>query len=133
MLHTLFADGGSRGNPGPAASGAVICDASHQPIAKVGLFLGVATNNQAEYSALIIGLTKASKLGIKRIAIRLDSKLVVEQVSGRWKVKDEKIKKLLPRIHTLLKEFTHYDIRHIPRAQNSLADSIVNNVLDRHT
>ncbi|HVA28101.1 MAG TPA: ribonuclease HI family protein, partial [Candidatus Baltobacteraceae bacterium] len=84
---TLFADGGSRGNPGPAASGAVLVDPDGEVIDEAGRFLGTATNNVAEWTALLIGLEKAVERGIKRLAIRMDSELVVKQVRGEYRVK----------------------------------------------
>ena len=84
---TLFADGGSRGNPGPAASGAVLFGEDGTVLAEVGLYLGVATNNVAEWRALIIGIERARELGIEEITIRMDSELVVRQVTGVYRVK----------------------------------------------
>jgi ribonuclease HI len=128
---TLFADGGSRGNPGPAASGAVIVEPGGDVVAEAGLFLGVATNNVAEWTALVIGLEAAAERGIRRLAIRMDSELVVKQVRGEYKVKHESLKPLHRKAMTLLRKFEHADIKHVPRKLNKLADSLVNSVLDR--
>ena len=101
---TLFADGGSRGNPGPAASGAVIVDPGGEVVAEAGEFLGVATNNVAEWTALVIGLEAAAERGIRRLAIRMDSELVVKQVRGEYKVKHESLQPLHRKAMTLLAE-----------------------------
>ena len=82
MKATLFADGGSRGNPGPAASGAVIFDEHGEVLREVGTFLGIATNNVAEWTGLLTGLEAAAELGVVDLAVRLDSELVVKQISG---------------------------------------------------
>ena len=128
---TLFADGGSRGNPGPAASGAVIVEPGGEVVSEAGLFLGVATNNVAEWTALVIGLEAAAERGIRRLAIRMDSELVVKQVRGEYKVKHESLQPLHRKAMTLLRKFEHVDIKHVPRKFNKLADSLVNSVLDR--
>jgi ribonuclease HI len=128
---TLFADGGSRGNPGPAASGAVIVDPSGSVVAETGRFLGVATNNVAEWTALLIGLEAAAERGIRRLAVRMDSELVVKQVRGEYKVKHIMLQPLHRRAMTLLRKFEHVDIKHVPRKLNHLADGVVNAVLDQ--
>jgi ribonuclease HI len=128
---TLFADGGSRGNPGPAASGAVLIDPAGEMVEEVGKFLGRATNNVAEWTALLIGLEAASKRGVRRLAVRLDSELVVKQLSGEYRVKHPDLQPLHRRALTLLRKFEHVDVRHVPRKQNHLADALVNAVLDR--
>jgi ribonuclease HI len=128
---TLFADGGSRGNPGPAASGAVIVDPSGEVLAEAGQFLGVATNNVAEWTALLIGLEAAAERGIRRLAVRMDSELVVKQVRGEYKVKHESLQPLHRKALTLLRKFEHVEIEHVPRNLNKLADGLVNSVLDR--
>jgi ribonuclease HI len=127
---TLFADGGSRGNPGPAASGAVLVGADGEVIEEVGEYLGTATNNVAEWTALLLGLEAAAARGIRRIAIRLDSELVVKQVNGEYRVKHVDLQPLHRRALGLLRRFEHVDIRHVPRKQNALADKLVNQVLD---
>ena len=131
MEATLFADGGSRGNPGPAASGAVLLDPSGELVEEVGAYLGEATNNVAEWTALVLGLEAAIRRGIKRLAIRLDSELVVKQILGEYRVKHAGLLPLYKRARRLLVEFTEIDIRHVPRKQNVLADGLVNRVLDQ--
>jgi len=128
---TLFADGGSRGNPGPAASGAVLVDTSGEVLEEIGEFLGVATNNVAEWKALLLGLEAAAKRGIRRLAVRLDSELVVRQLDGTYRVKHADLQPLYQRARSLLRKFEHVDVRHVPRKQNVLADRLVNRVLDQ--
>ena len=128
---TLFADGGSRGNPGPAASGAVLVDPQGQLLDEVGRYLGIATNNVAEWTALCIGLERAKERGIRRLAVRLDSELVVKQMRGEYRVKHADLQPLHRRAQTLLRSFEHVDIKHIPRKLNALADRLVNDVLDQ--
>lgn len=127
---TLFADGGSRGNPGPAASGAVLIGASGEVLAEVGLFLGTATNNVAEWTALCIGLEAALENGIRDLAVRLDSELVVKQMRGEYRVKHAALQPLHRRAKALLARFERVDIAHVPRARNVLADRVVNRMLD---
>jgi ribonuclease HI len=127
---TLFADGGSRGNPGPAASGAVIVDPAGVVVREAGLFIGIATNNVAEWRALIIGLQAACELGVDDIHIRLDSELVVRQLTGVYRVKHADLIPLAAQAKTLLRGFRKVDIAHVRREQNRLADAVVNRVLD---
>ncbi len=128
---TLFADGGSRGNPGPAASGAVLIDPDGQLLDEVGRYLGVATNNVAEWTALCIGLERAKERGIRRLAVRLDSELVVKQMRGEYRVKHVDLQPLHQRAKSLLRSFEHVDIKHVPRKQNAIADRLVNDILDQ--
>jgi ribonuclease HI len=130
---TLFADGGSRGNPGPAASGAVLVDGNGDLVEEVGAYLGVATNNVAEWNALLLGLEAAAKRGIRRLAVRLDSELVVRQLRGEYRVKHADLQPLHRRAVALLRRFEHVDVRHVPRKQNAVADKLVNRVLDAQT
>lgn len=130
MEATLFADGGSRGNPGPAAGGAVLVDPDGSVLEEVGQYLGTATNNVAEWTALIIGLEAAANRGIRRLAVRLDSELVVKQLRGEYRVKHVDLQPLHRRALALLRRFEHVDVRHVPRKQNKLADALVNHVLD---
>jgi ribonuclease HI len=130
MTCTLFADGGSRGNPGPAASGAVLVAEDGTVLAEVGQYLGIATNNVAEWRALLVGLTKARELGIDEIAVRMDSELVVRQVTGVYRVKHADLIPLAAKAKTLLREFKRVDIRHVRRKDNAAADAVVNQYLD---
>ncbi len=130
MKATLFADGGSRGNPGPAASGAVLYAENGAALAEVGEYIGHATNNVAEWRALLAGLAKARELGVEDLAIRMDSELVVRQVTGVYKVKHADLQPLANKAKTLLRAFRTVDIRHVRRAENAAADAVVNAVLD---
>jgi len=127
---TLFADGGSRGNPGPAASGAVLLDPSGELLEEVAAYLGIATNNVAEWTALVIGLEAAAKREVRRLAVRLDSELVVKQLRGEYRVKKAELQPLHKRALVLLRRFERVDVRHVPRKENALADSLVNRILD---
>ncbi len=130
MKATLFADGGSRGNPGHAASGAVLYAEDGSHLADVGLYIGIATNNVAEWRALIIGLERARELGVDEIVVRLDSELVVRQVTGVYKVKHADLIPLSTKARSLLRSFTKVDIGHVRRKDNAAADAVVNAVLD---
>jgi ribonuclease HI len=127
----LFADGGSRGNPGPAASAAVLLDPAGELMEEIGAYLGVATNNVAEWTALVLGLEAAAKRGIRRLGVRLDSELVVKQLLGEYRVKHAGLQPLHRRAQQLLRGFAEVEIRHVPRKQNTLADRLVNRVLDQ--
>jgi ribonuclease HI len=127
---TLFADGGSRGNPGPAASAAVLIAKDGAVLREIGRYLNVATNNVAEWTALLDGLRAAKELGIDRLAVRLDSELVVRQLSGQYRVKHENLRPLYARAKALLSQFEDVDVRHVPRNENKLADALVNRILD---
>jgi ribonuclease HI len=134
----IRADGAARGNPGPAAAGAVIIDASRAdfrnpdcpPVAVVARSLGIQTNNYAEYTAVVLGLEKALALGAREVELVLDSQLVVEQLSGRWKVKHPAIKPLVAQAHALLAQFERWSVRHERRESNRAADALANLALD---
>ena len=134
----IRADGAARGNPGPAAAGAVIIDASRADalspdapaIAVIARPLGIQTNNYAEYNGVILALEKAAALGARQVDLVLDSMLIVEQLSGRWKVKHPAIKPLAARAQALLAGFDRWSIRHEPRARNHQADAMANLALD---
>jgi ribonuclease H / adenosylcobalamin/alpha-ribazole phosphatase len=126
------ADGGSRGNPGPAGYGAVVFDAqTREVLAERCESLGVATNNVAEYRGLIAGLTAAAELGARRVSVRLDSKLIVEQMSGRWQVKHPSMRPLAREAADLLARFDEASFEWIPREQNTHADRLANEAMDR--
>jgi len=126
----VFADGGSRGNPGPAGYGAVVLDPSGGVLAERARFLGRATNNVAEYSGLIAGLEAARELGATGVTVRMDSKLVIEQLSGRWQVKHPDMKPLAASASRLLEGFESVSLNWIPRAQNAHADRLANEAMD---
>jgi ribonuclease HI len=123
-------DGGSRGNPGPAAIAAVIKDEGKKKLREVGVYIGVATNNEAEYKALIEGLKSAKELGALMVDCFLDSELVVKQLNGQYKVKNPKIRVWWQEIKAMEPAFKSVSYRHIPREENSEADALVNKVLD---
>lgn len=125
------ADGGSRGNPGPAGFGALVRDAtSGAVVAERGEAIGTATNNVAEYRGLIAGLEAAIELGAETVHVRMDSKLVVEQMSGRWKVKHPDMKPLALQAQRLARQILWIDYTWIPRADNSAADRLANQSMD---
>ncbi|WP_442790769.1 bifunctional RNase H/acid phosphatase [Nocardia sp. NBC_01329] len=125
------ADGGSRGNPGPAGYGAVVFDADRVGVlAERREALGVTTNNVAEYRGLIAGLEAAAELGARVVSVRMDSKLVVEQMSGRWKIKHPALIPLADRARRLAADFDRVSYRWIPRAENSHADRLANEAMD---
>lgn len=126
----LYADGGSRGNPGPSASGYVLLDMDDKIIIENGLYLGVTTNNQAEYHALRIGLEEAHKRGAKVVHVYMDSMLVVNQIKGIFKVRNRDLMPINLGIKQYLSNFNRVDFTHVPRELNKLADAMVNEVLD---
>ncbi len=128
----LYADGGSRGNPGPAAAGAYLEDETGHPVARIYKYLGETTNNVAEYSALVFGLKEALRRGAKQLLIRMDSQLVIRQVEGTYRVKEPTLIKLHQKVTELLEQFPAYTLEHIPREKNEEADRLVNHALDQH-
>jgi probable phosphoglycerate mutase len=125
------ADGGSRGNPGPAGYGAVVLDpATGAILAERFAAIGTATNNVAEYSGLLAGLEAAAELGARRVDVRMDSKLVVEQMSGRWQVKHEGLRELARAAVVLRQRFEAVTFAWIPREQNKHADRLANEAMD---
>jgi probable phosphoglycerate mutase len=125
------ADGGARGNPGPAGYGALVRDAATGAVlAERAESLGVTTNNVAEYSGLIAGLEAAAALGAREVEVRMDSKLVIEQVSGRWQVKQPHLRPLARRATVLLGGFETVRLRWVPRAENAAADALANSAMD---
>lgn len=126
----IFADGGSRGNPGPSASGFVILDMNDQVVVKKGSYLGVTTNNQAEYQAVKLALEEAQRLGLRIVHVHLDSLLVVNQMSGIYKVRNRDLWPIHAAIKEAIKQFKKVSFTHVPRELNKLADSAVNETLD---
>jgi len=129
---TIFSDGGSRGNPGPSAAGYVVLDASQQVIAQGGEYLGITTNNQAEYHGVRLGLEKALELGYKRVDFKIDSMLVVNQMKGYYKIKNRELWPVHERIRELMRHFEKVTFTHVLREFNQLADGMVNKTLDEH-
>ncbi len=127
----IFTDGGARGNPGPAGIGAVIYDADKKLVAEISEYLGVATNNQAEYRALIAALQKAAALKAEELDCYLDSELVVKQLKREYKVKNKDLAPLFLTIHNLSLNFKKISYTHIPRERNQEADRLANEAMDR--
>ena len=125
-MATLFADGAAKGNPGPAGAGAVLFGDCGEVLAELHKSLGHATNNVAEYEALILGLEEARRRGIQRLDVRMDSMLVVRQMQGLWKIKHPGLRPLALRAGALLAEFPTRTIEHVPREENSHADRLAN-------
>ena len=127
----VHVDGGARGNPGPAAIAAVVTSPDGVAIESRGEAIGRATNNVAEYRALLLGIERAAALGADEVELVGDSELVVRQVKGEYKVKDEGLRRLHADVRAALAGFDRWSIRHVRREQNAEADRIVNEVLDR--
>lgn len=129
-MHYLYTDGGARGNPGPSAIGAFLFDQNTQLVDFSGKYLGESTNNVAEYSALLEGLSIAKKNGVSELTCYLDSELAVKQLNGAYKVKNEGIQVLFNKVKTEVATMTSVEFVHVPRAANKFADKLVNTVLD---
>ena len=130
MRLVLFADGAARGNPGPAGAGAVLYDEKGKVVAELARPLGHATNNVAEYSALILGLEEAKRRGATAIDVCMDSLLVVQQMRGLWRIKHPGLIPLALRAAELLASFPERGIRHVPRDENAAADELSNRAID---
>lgn len=130
---TLFTDGGSRGNPGPSAHAFVVTNPAGIILVKCGNYLGITTNNQAEYAGLLAGLTWVLEHHPEtELVIKMDSLLIVNQIKGQYKVKHPDMIPLHRQVMAQLAHLTRYSIIHVPRAENSLADELVNQTLDAH-
>ena len=130
MKVVLHVDGGARGNPGPAAIGVVVSSPEGEVLEEVAETIGVATNNVAEYRALIMGLERAHALGASEVEIINDSELVAKQLTGAYKVKHPAMKPLHAEAIAALRGFDSWRVRSVPRAQNARADELVNQALD---
>jgi ribonuclease HI len=130
---TLFTDGGARGNPGPAAYGFVLEAADGDVLAAEGVAIGDATNNVAEYSGLVAGLTRAFELDVTDLEVRSDSELMVKQMRGEYKVKNEALRTLNLEAARLARMFGRVEYVHVRREKNELADRLVNEALDAET
>lgn len=128
----IFADGGSRGNPGPSASGFVVLDTEDNVLIDKGTYLGVTTNNQAEYTALKLALEECKKMGAKKVQVYMDSLLVVNQMKGIFKIRNRDLWPIHQAIADLVKSFSQVSFAHVPREFNKLADSAVNRAMDEH-
>ena len=130
MRLVAHVDGGSRGNPGPAAVGVVVSDQSGAVLREEGRVIGRATNNVAEYRALLLGIELASELGADELELVGDSELIVKQVRGEYRVKDAGLRPLHAEVKAALARFAGWSIRHVRREQNADADRLVNEALD---
>lgn len=129
-VFTIFSDGGSRGNPGPSAAGYVIVNNKQEVVDEGGEYLGITTNNQAEYQGVRLGLERAVKLGYKRINFKVDSLMVVNQMKGYYKIKNRELWPVHERIRELMQKFESVSFTHVSREFNQLADGMVNKTLD---
>jgi ribonuclease HI len=127
----LMVDGAARGNPGEAGCGAAIADENGTVIQELSRYLGRTTNNVAEYAALLMGLEALLELGQKHIVVQSDSELMVRQLNGEYRVKDEKLKALFEQARGLLRRFDSYRILHVRRDRNKLADRLANRGIDQ--
>ncbi len=127
----IYTDGGARGNPGPAGIGAVLMNEKRKAVAQISEFIGEATNNQAEYRAVISALAKAKKLGAGEVEVFLDSELVVKQLNRQYRVKDIDLAPLFVKVYNATLGFKKVSFKHISREMNKQADRLVNMVLDR--
>jgi len=126
----LMGDGAARGNPGPAGCGAVICDEKGAVVRELSRYLGHTTNNVAEYEALLMGLEALIELKRNKIVVQSDSQLLVRQLNGEYRVKDEKLKVLYQRAAGLLRQFGSYRIVHVRRELNKATDRLANRGID---
>ena len=127
----INADGAARGNPGPAAIGATIKDDKGNLVATISQHIGRATNNQAEYRAVIASLEKAVKLGARQVKVFSDSELVVKQINGRYRVKNTSLRILYDNVVRLAGSLEKFSIQHVPRSRSAEVDSLANKALDR--
>lgn len=127
----LFTDGASRGNPGEAGAGAVLLSPAGDELAARSDYLGICTNNVAEYRALLLGLDAALECGCEELTIALDSELIVRQIQGRYKVKNETLLPLFHQVQQRLSRLRAWSVMHVPRAQNSRADQLANRGIDQ--
>ena len=126
----MYTDGGSRGNPGPSAGGYVILDMDNNVVTSNGKYLGITTNNQAEYHSLKGGVEMAINLGIAELDVYMDSLLVINQMKGIYKIKNRDLWPIHDAISKLLPKFRKVTFTHVPRELNKLADAVVNETLD---
>ena len=130
MRAVINVDGGARGNPGPAGIGALIRSTDGKVLAEEHEFIGNATNNVAEYRALLLGLEKALEIGVVDVEIVNDSELVARQIKGEYKVKNVELKPLFYKSLEKLEKFNSWSIKNVPRDQNSDADALANQAID---
>ena len=128
---TIYTDGGARGNPGPGGIGGVIYDANKKKLAEISEHIGHATNNQAEYKAVIAAMKKAKELGGQELEFYLDSELIVKQLKREYKVKNPDLAPLFLQIYNLEIGFKKVNFHHVPRERNKEADALANKAMDR--
>ena len=128
----IYSDGGSRGNPGPSAAGFVVMNERGEVVSEGGAYLGITTNNIAEYQAVYLGLERAQELGVRVIDFRMDSQLVASQMNGLYKIKHPDLAIIHHRISELAGRFDKVTFSHVRREYNKLADGVVNKILDQH-
>jgi ribonuclease HI len=126
----IYTDGGSRGNPGPSGIGVIIQDSKRKKIKEISKYIGEATNNIAEYNALLHGLEEADALKASDIVVYMDSELLVRQLSGEYRVKDEAMRPLFEKALAILKRFDSFEIKHVAREKNREADKLVNKAIN---
>jgi ribonuclease HI len=127
---SLFTDGACRGNPGNGGAGAVLVGENGEVVSTAKRFLGHCTNNIAEYQALILGLGEALGCGATAISIYLDSELIVRQIQGIYRVKNPTLKPLMADVRALLDRFDTWQVAHVPRSENAVADKLANEAID---
>ena len=130
MKVIVHVDGGARGNPGPAAAASVISTSDGEVLEEQAQLLGTATNNVAEYRALLLGLERARALGAHEVEVVGDSELIAKQLQGSYKVKNDALRALHARASAALREFDRWSVRTVPRERNARADALVNAALD---
>lgn len=128
---TLYVDGASRGNPGPAGIGVVLYDGGNRVVQSYGRYIGETTNNVAEYTALLYGLQEAISHQAVSLRVRTDSELLARQIQGRYKVKEPRLKALCDQVFHLIPTFRSFAIDHLPRTKNREADRLANQAIDK--
>ncbi|MBT3363819.1 MAG: ribonuclease HI family protein [Chloroflexi bacterium] len=126
----LNTDGGARPNPGPASIGVAIASVDGSYTKEISRYIGEATNNQAEYKALVIGLEELLEIGATDVTVRMDSQLIVRQISGQYRVKNQDLKPFYNEAQSLLKKFASASVMYVPREQNKLADALATKAIE---
>ena len=126
----IYTDGGARGNPGPAGCGVVMFDEQDNQVSTYKKYLGMTTNNVAEYNGVVLAMQEAKKLGAEELEFYLDSELVVKQLNREYKVKNSELAKLFVKIYNLQQLFKKVSYQHVPREMNNLADKLANQAMD---
>ena len=129
-VYKIYIDGAARGNPGPAGAGILILDHNNKTISEISKYLGEATNNVAEYTAMVLAMDEARNLKAKDIVVNTDSQLLAKQLGGEYKVKNPALKQLHSKVNSLLASFDEVRINMIPREENKQADFLANKAID---